>query len=115
VKISYKVIQKYIPDAKNVEEIAQDLVMHTAEVEEVIYEGENLKDVIIGKVLETRKHPEADKLNICRVEICGEEKQIVCGAPNVRAGLIVPIAKVGAQLKPDFIIQKTKIRGETSE
>jgi len=115
VKISYKVLQTYIPDIEPVEEIAEKLIMHTAEVEEIHYEWENLKEVFVGEVTHCEKHPDAEKLNLCKVDVQGVEKQIVCGAPNVRAGIRVPVAIVWAQLAPDFTIQKTKIRGETSE
>ena len=114
MKISYNTLKKYIENIKSPEEVAQDLVMHTAEVEEIILEGENLKDVFIGKVLETEKHPDSEKLNLCQVEVCGEKTQIVCGAPNVKAGLTVPVCVVGAQLTSDFQIAKTKIRGVSS-
>jgi phenylalanyl-tRNA synthetase beta chain len=115
MKISYKVLQKYVPNIKTPEEVAQDLVMHTAEVEEIIYEGKNLEKVFIGEVKTCQKHPDSEKLNCTTVEVNGETFPIVCGAPNVRAGLKVAVALVGAQLTPDFVIAKTKIRGEVSE
>ena len=115
MKVSYNTLKKYIPNIKSVEQVAEDLIMHTAEVEEIIYEWENLKDVFIGEVLEMNKHPDSEKLNLCKVKVCGEEKQIVCGASNVAAGQIVPIAVVWARLSEDFVIAKTKIRGEISE
>jgi phenylalanyl-tRNA synthetase beta chain len=89
--------------------------MHTAEVEEIIYEAENLKSVYVWEIKEVKKHPEADKLNICKVEVLGEEKQIVCWAPNVKVWLKVAVAVVWAKLAEDFVIKKTKIRWETSE
>lgn len=115
MKISYKVLQSYIPDIELVEEIAEKLVMHTAEVEEIHYEWENLKDVYVWEVTHCEKHPDSEKLNLCKVEVQGVEKQIVCGAPNVKAGIKVAVAVVWAKLSPDFIIAKTKIRWETSE
>jgi phenylalanyl-tRNA synthetase beta chain len=63
-------------------------------------------------VLEVNKHPDADRLNVCRVDIGdGSPKQIVCGAPNVAAGLKVPCALVGASLPGDFTIKLAKVRG----
>lgn len=115
MKISYKVVKNYKDDIKNVEEVAQDLIMHTAEVEGIEYEGENLSDVFIGEVVSCEPHPDSEKLNCTKVKVQGKELSIVCGAPNVKAGIRVPVAVVGAQLAPDFVIQKTKIRGETSE
>ena len=115
MKISYKVLQKYVSNLGTPEEIAQDLVMHTAEVEEVEYEGNNLEKVFIGLVKTCEKHPDSEKLNCTTVEVNGTIYPIVCGAANVRAGLKVAVALVGAQLTPDFTIAKTKIRGEVSE
>lgn len=115
MKISYKVLEKYIPNIKDVKEVAEDLIQRTAEVEEIILEWENLKDIFIWEVLECTKHPDSEKLNICKVRVLWEEKQIVCWAPNVKPGIKVPIAVIWAKLSEDFVIKKTKIRGETSE
>ncbi|MFK7780162.1 MAG: phenylalanine--tRNA ligase subunit beta [Candidatus Gracilibacteria bacterium] len=115
MKISYKVLQKYIPKIKSVEEVSKDLVMHTAEVEDIVLEGENLEHVFVGEVLTCEKHPNSEKLNCTTVKVCGKTFSIVCGAENVRTGLKVPVAVCGAKLAPDFVIKKTKIRGETSE
>lgn len=115
MKISYKVLQKYVSNLGTPEELAQDLVMHTAEVEEIVYEGSNLEKVFIGEVKTCEKHPDSEKLNCTTVEVNGSTYPIVCGAPNVRAGLKVAVALVGAQLTPEFKIAKTKIRWEVSE
>ena len=71
-------------------------------------------NVVIGKVLEKVKHPDADKLNICQVDIGTEVVQIVCGAKNVDAGQFVPVATVGCNLGNDFIIKAAKLRGVES-
>ena len=70
--------------------------------------------VVVGKVLEKEKHPDADKLNVCQVDIGSETVQIVCGAKNVDAGQYVPVATVGCKLSPDFKIKKAKLRGVAS-
>ncbi|RXJ94346.1 phenylalanine--tRNA ligase subunit beta [Malaciobacter molluscorum] len=70
--------------------------------------------VVVGKVLEKQKHPDADKLNICQVDIGSETVQIVCGAKNVDAGQYVPVATVGCKLSDDFKIKKAKLRGVES-
>ncbi len=67
--------------------------------------------VVVGKVLEKEKHPDADKLNVCQVDIGSETVQIVCGAKNVDAGQFVPVAVVGCKLGEDFVIKKAKLRG----
>ena len=115
MKISYKVLQKYVSNLGTPEEVAQDLVMHTAEVEEIEYEGKNLEKVFIGEVKTCEKHPDSEKLNCTTVDVNGTTYPIVCGAANVRAGLKVAVALVGAQLTQEFKISKTKIRGEVSE
>ncbi len=114
MKVSYKVLSKYIPDIKSPEEVAQDLIMHTAEVEEIHESGGHLKNVFIWEITECSKHPDADKLNICQVQVQWESRQIICGAPNVRSWLKVAVALPGAELAPGFVIQKSKIRGEVS-
>lgn len=115
MKVSYKVLQKYVANLPEVDQVAQDLIMHTAEVEEIVYQSEHLSKVFIGEVLECIPHPDSQKLNICQVLVCGETKQIVCGAPNVKSGIKVAVATLWAQLTPEFTIAKTKIRGEVSE
>ncbi|MFA5917250.1 MAG: phenylalanine--tRNA ligase subunit beta [Candidatus Gracilibacteria bacterium] len=115
MKYSYKTLKQILPFLMSEKQVADDIIMHIAEVEGVELEGENLKNVYVGKVLECEKHPDSEKLNICKVEVLGEQKQIVCGASNVRVGIKVPVAVVGAKLKEDFTIEKCKIRGETSE
>lgn len=70
--------------------------------------------VVVGKVEAKEKHPDADKLNVCQVNIGGEIVQIVCGAKNVDAGQFVPVAVVGSNLGNDFKIKKAKLRGVES-
>jgi phenylalanyl-tRNA synthetase beta chain len=70
--------------------------------------------VVIGKVLEKEKHPDADKLNICKVDLGKETVQIVCGAKNVEVGQFVPVATVGCDLGNNFIIKEAKLRGVES-
>jgi phenylalanyl-tRNA synthetase beta chain len=70
--------------------------------------------VVIGKVLEKVKHPDADKLNICQVDVGDKTVQIVCGAKNVEAGQFVPVAMVGCDLGNNFIIKEAKLRGVES-
>lgn len=70
--------------------------------------------VVIGKVLEKEKHPDADKLNICQVDLGTQTVQIVCGAKNVDAGQFVPVATVGCDMGNNFIIKEAKLRGVES-
>ncbi len=69
------------------------------------------KNIVVGKVLTCKKHPDADKLNVCEVDIGGEVKQIICGAKNVKAGLHVVVSKVGAILPNGMEIKEAKLRG----
>ncbi len=115
MKISYNLLKKYIPELESPQQVAELLTMHTAEVEEIHESGEILNNIFIVEILEVQKHPDSDKLNLCKVIHQGKELQIVCGAPNVRKGLIVPLAIVWADLGAGFVIKKSKIRGETSE
>jgi phenylalanyl-tRNA synthetase beta chain len=77
-----------------------------------LYEG--LEDIVTAKVLSVAKHPNADRLSLCRVEVGDETVPIVCGAPNVRAGLITAIARPGCRLPDGHKIKKAKVRGELS-
>jgi phenylalanyl-tRNA synthetase beta chain len=70
--------------------------------------------VVVGKVIEKEKHPDADKLNVCQVDLGSETVQIVCGAKNVAVGQYVPVATVGCKLSDDFKIKKAKLRGVES-
>ncbi len=69
MKISYKVLKSYIKNIKNENEVAQDLVMHTAEVEDIEYEWSNLEKVFIWEVLTCEKHPDSEKLNCTTVKV----------------------------------------------
>jgi len=72
------------------------------------------QNVVIGEVIECEKHPNADKLNVCKVNVGNETLQIVCGASNVAAGQLVPVALIGAVLPGEFKIKKAKLRGVES-
>lgn len=115
MKVSYKVIKKYIPNIKWVEKVAEDLIMHTAEVEDILLEWKNLEKVFIWKIKEVNKHPNSDKLNCTIVEVNWNNFSIVCWAPNIKVWMKVPVAICWAELNDNFIIKKTKIIWETSE
>ncbi|WP_200763853.1 phenylalanine--tRNA ligase subunit beta [Nitrosophilus alvini] len=71
--------------------------------------------VVIGKVLECKKHPDADKLSVCQVDIGSAVRQIVCGAKNIKEGQFVPVATIGALLPGNFKIKHAKLRGVESD
>jgi phenylalanyl-tRNA synthetase beta chain len=94
------------------EELSHLLTMAGLEVEELDPVAPAFSNVVIARVLEVNKHPDADRLNVCRVDVGeGEPRIIVCGAPNVAAGLRVPCALPGAVLPGGFTIKLAKVRG----
>ncbi|WP_458412272.1 phenylalanine--tRNA ligase subunit beta [Schinkia sp. CFF1] len=114
--VSYNWLKDYV-DINDItaEELAEKITKAGIEVEGVEVLNKGVQGVVIGHVLECVKHPEADKLNICQVDLGEEEpKQIICGAPNVAAGQKVIVAKIGAVLPGNFKIKKAKLRGEAS-
>ncbi|WP_100373709.1 phenylalanine--tRNA ligase subunit beta [Bacillus sp. FJAT-45037] len=114
--VSYKWLQDYV-DVSNItpKEIAEKMTRGGIEIDLVHELNQGVRDVVVGYVESCEQHPNADKLNVCQVNI-GEEElvQIVCGAPNVAAGQHVAVAKVGAVLPGNFKIKKAKLRGEAS-
>ena len=116
MKISAKWLKDYIDfeiNANNIDDIVHRLAILGFESEGVEHIKREFDDFVVGKVLECVKHPNADKLSLCKVDVGTAVLPIVCGAPNVAAGQTVPVALEGAKVK-DFVIKKTKIRGEES-
>jgi phenylalanyl-tRNA synthetase beta chain len=97
------------------ERVADALTRRGFYVEGIETRGRSYPGVVIARVLEVAKHPNADRLSLCRVSDGAAEMRVVCGAPNVRAGMIAPLATVGAKLPGGVVIQKSKIRGEESQ
>lgn len=100
--------------------LAECLTMAGLEVEDLRSVAPAFTQVVVAKVIDVHRHPDADRLNICSVDIGRQQTlQIVCGAPNVRAGIVVPCALVGANLPSDqdggFTIKASKIRGIQSD
>src|SRR6516225_4488653 len=104
----------------NTQELAELLTMSGLEVEELRPVAPPFHGIVVAKILEAEQHPNADKLRVCKVNAGGAEPlQIVCGAPNARAGIKVPLATVGAELPPGedgkpFKIGVGKLRGVES-
>ncbi len=115
MKIVYSWLRDYVATDKTPEEIKELLTFHVAEVESVQPVGA-MANVVVGKVLNVRSHPNADKLHLTTVDIGGEAPlEIVCGAPNVAVGQLVPVALPGAVLPGGFKIEKRAVRGEMSD
>ena len=116
MKISEQWLREWVNPALSLDEINHKLTMAGCEVEGIAPVATDFSDVIVGQIVEIEKHPDADKLNVCKVDNGqGELLQIVCGAPNARAGLKAPLALIGAELPmPDgkpLKIKKGKLRG----
>ncbi|NJL10452.1 MAG: phenylalanine--tRNA ligase subunit beta, partial [Calothrix sp. SM1_7_51] len=116
MRISLKWLQELVEITLNPEELAQTLTMAGFEVEEIEDRRTWADGVVIGKVLQREQHKNADKLSVCQVDIgTGEIQNIVCGAPNVRADIYVPVATVGTYLPNiDLKIKPAKLRGVAS-
>jgi phenylalanyl-tRNA synthetase beta chain len=96
-------------------ELARRLTLAGLEVESVAAVAQPFSGVVVGEVLASGRHPDADRLSLCEVTTDGTNRlQIVCGAPNVRAGLKVAVAMVGAELPGKLHIRRSKIRGVES-
>jgi len=114
MKTSYNWLRDIVDFDLSPQELCHTLTSLGVETS-VISGGVQWKGVITAKVVDRQKHPNADKLSICRVNDGNKEYEIVCGAKNVEAGQIIPLAVLGAVLPGDFVIKPAKIRGVASE
>jgi len=123
MKLSLNWLKDFVNIPKEItpEKLAEELTLKTVEVEGIEKQGENLKGVVVGELLDIKKHPDADKLKVCIVDV-GEDKskQIICGGINLEKNMYVAVAKIGAKVKwhgeGELVeIKKTKIRGVESE
>ena len=113
--VSYNWLKQYTNVEDNANALAEKITRGGIEVEGVEYLAEEISNVVVGYVVSKEKHLDAEKLNVCQVNVGEEENlQIVCGAPNVDAGQYVIVAKVGAKL-PGIKIKKAKLRGVESQ
>src|SRR6266545_3404458 len=108
-------LRSYCDPKLSVQELADELAMHSIEVERITHAGAPDADgYVVGKVLSVEKHPDADRLSVCQVDAGGGERTIVCGAPNVAAGQTVPVALPGAVMPGGTKLGKAKLRGVES-
>lgn len=116
MKISLNWLKDHINlDGITAEQIAHELNMAGIEVEDMTDYSEKFRNFVVGYVVETEKHPNADKLTVCKVNTGGEISQIICGAPNVAAGQKVPVALPGAVVPSNGMeIKQAKLRGVVS-
>lgn len=116
MKISENWLRKWVNPAIDSEKLSDQLTMLGLEVDDLSPAAKPFTGVVVGEVLTVEQHPDADRLRVTTVNIgSGEPLQIVCGAPNVRAGMKAPVATIGAVLPGDFKIKKGKLRGVESQ
>ncbi|HHO4887629.1 TPA: phenylalanine--tRNA ligase subunit beta [Staphylococcus aureus] len=114
--ISNEWLKEYVTIDDSVSNLAERITRTGIEVDDLIDYTKDIKNLVVGFVKSKEKHPDADKLNVCQVDIGEDEPvQIVCGAPNVDAGQYVIVAKVGGRLPGGIKIKRAKLRGECSE
>ena len=114
MKFSEKWLREWANPASDTQTLVDQITMAGLEVDGFEPVAGEFSGVIVGEVLKVEPHPDADKLRVCQVAGGAEVVQVVCGAPNVREGLKVPFATVGAVLPGDFRIKAAKLRGQPS-
>ena len=115
MKIAESWLREWVNPDLDTEALSHQLTMLGHEVDGIEYEGAGIADVIIAEVAEVAKHPDADKLSLCKVnDGSGELIDVVCGAPNVFQGMKTPFAKPGVTLPNGMKLRKAKIRGVVS-
>jgi phenylalanyl-tRNA synthetase beta chain len=115
MKIAESWLREWVNPDLDTEALSHQLTMLGHEVDGIEYEGAGIADVIIAEVAQVAKHPDADKLSLCKVnDGSGELVDVVCGAPNVFQGMKTPFAKPGVKLPNGMKLRKAKIRGVVS-
>ena len=115
MKVSLKWLSDYVDVPSDIKEFCDRLDLTGTGVEGVEKLGSAYDGVVVGHVLTCEPHPDSDHMHVVTVDVgAGEPVQIVCGAPNIAAGIKVPVATIGAVLPGDFKIKKSKLRGVTS-
>ncbi len=115
MKIAESWLREWVNPDLDTAALGHQLTMLGHEVDAIDYEGEGLADVVIAEVIAVEKHPDADKLSVCKVSDGNDELiEIVCGAPNVVKGMKTPLAKPGVHLPNGMKLRKAKIRGVVS-
>ncbi len=114
MRVSYNWLKDYVNINISPGELAEKLTMSGLEVDRVEYLAEGIENVVIGKILQVKNHPNAEKLLVCSVDIGNNILQIVTGAPNVKENILVPVALVGALLPNGIKIEKANFRGVSS-
>jgi len=114
MKFSESWLREWVNPSIDTAELMHQLTMAGLEVDGHEAVAGEFSGVVVGQIVSFDRHPDADKLNVCVVNTGDETQQIVCGAPNVKQGMKIPVAKVGAVLPGNFKIKKAKLRGVES-
>lgn len=115
MRVSYQWLRDYVNIDISPEDLAERLTMAGIAVEAVVPPVEGLEKILVGKILDVDRHPDSDHLMLCRVDTGSDVIQIICGAPNVRAGVCVPVALPGTILPGGMKVEAREIRGQTSQ
>ncbi len=115
MKILYSWLKEFVDTRLSPAGVQEALTMAGVEVSSCRFLGGGLDGVVTAKILDQGRHPNADKLSVCRVTDGTTEYGIVCGAPNMKPGDAVVLARIGAKLANGMEIKKAKIRGQVSE
>ena len=114
MKISESWLREWVDPALSTEQLVAQITMAGLEVDAVEPVAAAFDGVVVGEIIDIAPHPDAEKLRVCQVSTGADTVQVVCGAPNARAGLKVPFATVGASLPGDLQIKKARLRGVES-
>jgi phenylalanyl-tRNA synthetase beta chain len=115
MKVSLSWLKDYVTIEMDPADLAEALTMVGLEVESVSDRYGYLKSVYVGRIDAIAPHPSADKLRLCRVDTGRQTISVVCGAPNIKTGMLSPIALPGTEFPEGFVLEKTMIRGQASE
>mgnify|MGYP005658123445 FL=1 len=111
MKFTLSWLKEHLQTNSSIDEITKNLTEIGLEVEEIINPKKDLENFVVGKILTSEKHPNADRLSVCKVDIGNETMEVVCGASNAKEGLLTIYAPIGSIIpKSKMVIQKTKIR-----
>src|SRR5215813_15222122 len=108
-------IRDFTPIEAKPADIADALNQLGLEVEAIEEPGRDINGVVAARILDVVPHPDADRIRLADVDFGDGQLRVVCGAPNIEPGMVVPFARVGAMLPGDFKIERRKIRGVVSE
>jgi phenylalanyl-tRNA synthetase beta chain len=115
MRVSVNWLKDYVNIDASPHDLAEGLTMAGLEVEALDPVGHSLQDIVAAKILSVTRHPDADRLFLCRVDAGGGEVPVVCGAPNLKEGTLVPMALPGTDLPGGMRVKESRIRGERSE